>query len=339
MNKHHNWRSFTRLLLFTAFGSGLLLWLFISLVDPWDVLPFSPDWQRIPISTNARYSMPALAKNQTFTSAMIGTSTGRLLQPQQLDALFNTHFVNLAMNSATPWEQRKILRLFLRSHPKPDYILIDVDQSWCSPKQGELSSPARPFPTWMYDGSATAQYLHMTSFYAIQEAANQFAWLTGHKKQRYGSDGYTNFLPPDSSWNEAKVDAKFRAWPTHNAPANNTKPDMPGMAFLTDLLSDIPPGTKIILWSPPVAADFRGAPGTMTGQIRESCDAHMGYLTHLRPDITAVTFNLDDPRLSARHNFWDPIHFRAPLAAQIGNNLLPAAQNQDSPDGFYKILR
>ena len=46
----------------SALGSLLLVFLFVTTVDPWDVLPLSPPLPRVPISTNARFSMPALLR-------------------------------------------------------------------------------------------------------------------------------------------------------------------------------------------------------------------------------------------------------------------------------------
>ncbi len=46
-----------------------------------------------------------------------GTSTARLLDPQELDRAFGGRFANLAMNAATPWEQTQLARLFLTRAP------------------------------------------------------------------------------------------------------------------------------------------------------------------------------------------------------------------------------
>ncbi|MDT8873146.1 hypothetical protein RAA17_23800 [Komagataeibacter rhaeticus] len=45
---------------------------------------FSP-LARIPVTSNARYTMPALARDPRFDSVVLGTSTSRLMQPALLD--------------------------------------------------------------------------------------------------------------------------------------------------------------------------------------------------------------------------------------------------------------
>ena len=50
----------------------------------------------------------------------------------------------------------------------------------------------------------------MFNLYAVQEAGQQFGILLGIKRQVYGSDGYTSFVPPDSEYDPAKVATHLR---------------------------------------------------------------------------------------------------------------------------------
>jgi len=95
------WSTFLRWLLGASSVLAMLLYAFILLLDPYEVVPFAPSLARAPVSTNQRFSYPALARDASFDSAVIGTSTMRLLDPEYLDALTGARFVNLAMNSAT----------------------------------------------------------------------------------------------------------------------------------------------------------------------------------------------------------------------------------------------
>ena len=113
------WRRLALRLAAVAFALVAIPYLFVIVIDPWDTLPLSPSLPRVPISGNARFSFPALARSPRFDSILLGTSTTRLLQPAQLDPLFHARFANLAMNSATAWEQTQLLQVFLRAHPAP----------------------------------------------------------------------------------------------------------------------------------------------------------------------------------------------------------------------------
>ncbi len=195
------WRRFLAWLLGTALGGFLFVYAFVAIVDPWGVLPLSPPLPRVPVSSNARYSFPALARSPAFNAAIFGTSTSRLLNPALLDPLLGASFANLAMNSATALEQSRLLAVFARAHPAARAVLIGLDPAWCD-EHPEALTP-RPFPAWMYGGSPWGGYLEIANLYAVQEAANQFAVMTGLKRRRYGLDGYTDFLPPERAYDPA----------------------------------------------------------------------------------------------------------------------------------------
>ncbi|MCC7282510.1 MAG: hypothetical protein IT556_09020, partial [Acetobacteraceae bacterium] len=54
-----------------------------------------------------------LARSARFDSAILGTSTSRMLRPAVLDPLFGARFANLSMNDATAWEQYRLGLVFL----------------------------------------------------------------------------------------------------------------------------------------------------------------------------------------------------------------------------------
>lgn len=332
------WRDFARAFAATAAALGATLSLFVALVDPWDMLPLSPPWHRIPISSNARYSMPALAISPRFDSAMVGTSTGRLLQPAILDAPFDAHFVNLAMNSATPWEQGRILRLFLRHHPTPRVVLIDIDAEWCFADRHGLSEPNRPMPDWMYEGSPWRGYTEMLTMYAVQEAANQFMWLIGHKQQRFGSDGYTSFVPPDSRYDPRRVDELFRTWAFDTAKADGPARAPASVPFLIDLLAAIPAETTKILWFPPSSREQQGAPGSQVAATRAACRTAMAAIARATPHTMAIDFEIPGPIADSRASFWDPIHYRQAVAHMVMDDLAAAAMGRDVPATQGRVL-
>ncbi|GBQ30383.1 hypothetical protein AA12717_3485 [Gluconacetobacter sacchari DSM 12717] len=332
------WRRFARAFAGTAAALAAGIYLFVALVDPWGMLPLSPPWHRIPISSNARYSMPALAVSPRFDSAMVGTSTGRLMQPAVLDAPFGARFVNLAMNSATPWEQDRILRLFLRHHPSPRVVLIDIDPEWCVADRHGLSEPNRPMPDWMYAGSPWRGYTEIMTLYAVQEAANQFMWLIGHKRQRFGSDGYTSFVPPDARYDPRRVDELFRGWAFDPSPATGPVPAPASMPLLTRLLDAIPAGTTKILWFPPAAREQQGAPGSRVAATRAACRRAVIALARATPHAMAIDFEIPGPIADDRTNFWDPIHYRQAVAHMVMDDLAAAAAGRDVPTTQARVL-
>ena len=79
------WRRFLRAAIGSALAIGLALYAFIVVIDPWNTLPLSPPLPRVPVTSNARFVFPALARSGEFDSAIFGTSTSRLLRPAVLD--------------------------------------------------------------------------------------------------------------------------------------------------------------------------------------------------------------------------------------------------------------
>lgn len=332
------WRKFAFVFLGITGGAIFLIWLFIIIIDPWGILPLSPPLHRIPISTNARYSFPALAIHQQFDSAIIGTSTSRPLQPQLLNKPLDAHFVNLSMNASTPWEQEKIFNLFIKYHPHPKVIIFNTDTIWCFHDPNHSN---RPIPLWMYEGSPWMGYLKMANQYALQEAANQFLWLIGLKKQRYGSDGYTPLLPASFVYDPQKVNDVFAGWTkADNSAPNGRIPKQPALPRLQRMIDKLPKDTLKIIIIPPFSTEFYGNSGGWTDIRWKACKANLTHLAQTTPNTTAVDFALPNHFTQQRDSFWDPIHFRPFVAEVIINGIISAVLHQQNlPNNEDQILK
>ena len=313
------WRQFLTALLATAGGLVVVLYAFVVVIDPWGSLPLSLPLPRVPISSNARFSFPALARSPRFDAAVLGTSTARLVRPVDLDPAFGARFVNLAMNSATAWEQTQLLGVFLRAHPHPRAILIDMDAAWCGASADRLTP--RPFPAWMYRDDRWPGYREMLTPYAVQEAANQLMVMLHLKRQRYGSDGYTSFVPPDSAYDPARGDRAFATWPpTDETPAAADQPqNFPALALLGPALATIPAGTRTVLFFTPAHIEQQGRPGSVTAVRWADCKRAVVAIAAGRPALDSVVLDMLIPSdiTRDRGNYWDPLHYRVAVARQI----------------------
>ena len=304
-------------MLLTTTAAAAALFAFIAVIDPWNVLPLSPPLPRVPISTNARYSFPALAREARFDAALIGTSTARLMRPDRLDPLLGVHLVNLAMNSATAWEQSQMLMLYLRHHPAPKLVVIDLDAAWCRPNV-PIERTARPFPSWMYSGSPYQGYAHIFNLYALQEAANQFSVLIGLKHPQYGLDGYTDFLPPDDRYDAARVDKIFHAWgPPDTTRAAGVPLRFATSALLVQDLAATPTQTRKLLFFPPITAEQQGAPGSELARRWASCKADVLRVVDATPNMIVVDFMIANAVTRNRSEYWDPLHYRVDVAERM----------------------
>ncbi len=297
-----------------------MLYGFVALVDPWDTLPLSPALPRVPISTNARYSFPALARSPRFDSVVLGTSTARLLQPALLDPAFGARFANLAMNSATAYEQARLLQVFLRAHPSPRAVIIGLDAQWCDSRP-ERYTP-RPFPEWMYERNLWPAYREILTPYAVQEAANQFAVMLHLKRRRYGLDGYTSFVPDEAQYDLARRDAAFGRWPpTDPTPAGaGARAVFPAMDLLRQALRPLPSSTRKVLFFTPYHLEQQGEPGSGTAWRWAECKRAAAAVA-AETGAEALDFMIPSAITRRRDNYWDPLHYREPIAARLAHDL------------------
>jgi len=319
------WRRFVRLYLVAAAVMLAVLYGFVIIVDPWDALPLSPRLPRVPISTNARYSFPALARSERFDSVVLGDSSARLLRPVDLDPGFGARFANLAMNSATAYEQSRMLEVFLRAHPSPRVVIVAMDQAWCG-ETFQRTTP-RPFPDWMYQSNRWPAYREMLTPYAVQEAWNQFAVMVGLKRRRYGLDGYTNFVPPDDTYDRARRDQAFLRWPSLDhrpPPPPGTEAALPALPLLDAMLASLPQGTRKILFFTPYHIDQMGAPGSLTAWRWDACKRAVTTIA-LRDGAELLDFMVPGAITDARDNFWDPVHYRQSVVARVTEGLIRGA--------------
>ena len=182
------WTRFLRWLALASLVFGGGLYTFILMVDPYQNVPFSPAFDRAPISTNQRYAFPALARNPGFDSVIIGTSTLRLIDPARMSRLLDSPFVNLAMNSATAYEQTRIHALFMRA--RADYLVIGIDDAWCERQAEYTKYTFRGFPEWMYDDDPWNDLRYMFNDQALENAVRMVEYLTGKREAKYRRDGY-----------------------------------------------------------------------------------------------------------------------------------------------------
>ncbi len=312
---------------------GLLafVYLFVAIIDPWGMLPLSPPLPRVPVSTNARFSMPALASAGRFDSVVIGSSSSRLLRPEVLDRLLGGRFANLAMNAATAWEQSRMLALFTRTHPAARTVVIGLDGVWCA--EAPERSSGRPFPDWMYRRSHWSGYGQIFNLYAVQEAASQLWVMLGLKRRRYGLDGYTNFLPPEAAYDPARVAAAFARWGVPaDLPASPGPHVLPALPMLAHALGALPGRTRKIVFFTPAHVSLQGEPGSDFAAGWAACKVQVAAIAAEVPNTTVVDFQIPSPITRERTNYWDPVHYRVPVADRLMADLAAASTGQGSAD-------
>jgi len=327
------WRGFCRRLLSLSLALGGAIYAFVVILDPFDTLAFSPPFDRSPITTNARYSFPALARSSAFDSIILGTSTSRLLRPAELDPLFGARFANLAMNSATAYEQWRLGMLFARHHPDARVLLVGIDIVWCETGNDIAKYTERSFPEWMYDDDPWNDYLEQFNLYAVEQAGIEFGVLTGLRPRPYGRDGYTDFLPDDAVYDVAR--ARAHLYPNGLAAIAPVVPPVqmsaeerralrfPALALLSDLLRAMPEAKKILFLVPyHLAAQPR--PGSREAIVWDECKLRLAALAAASPDTRLVDFMISSEVTRSDDNYWDPLHYRIHVSSWLARSLRAA---------------
>jgi hypothetical protein len=334
------WRRFFRCLAVMAAATVGVIYSFLVLVDPWGSLPVSLPLDRVPVTSNQRFSYPMLARSQQFDSVILGTSTSRLLRPTALNKAFGARFANLAMNSATPFETSSILRVFLLAHPAAKIVMLGVDTPWCVTGNNFQRLTPRPFPAWMYEANRWRGYAEMFNLYTIQEGGKEFGVVTGLKKRDMGRDGYTSFVPPDSTYDLARAEQHLvQAAPT--IPSGERAGDaekwrFPALELLQTDLAALPTGSRTILFVPPFNHWILSAPNTAGAAVWNECKRRVAALASTLPNTTVVDFMRPSPITDADDNYWDPLHYRVSVGDRIANDLIAAEQGKSSLD--YQVL-
>ncbi len=334
------WRRFFRLAAGTVAVVAGVIYAFVGLVDPFDCLPLSPPANRVPVATDARFSFPALARSAKFDSAIIGTSTSRLLRPIVLNAAFGARFTNLAMNDATAYEQSRMLSVFARAHPVARMVIIGLDVRWCVTGETYQKVTPRGFPEWLYGDNPWIGYGHMFNLYAVQEAGQQFGILAGIKRQVYGSDGYTSFVPPDSEYDAARVAMHLRAngpeVPLGERVGAAVSWHYPAVNQLGSDLSSLSDVTRKVLFFVPYNHVLLSPPGSPVGLVWDECKLRVTRTAARVPNTLIVDFMRPSAITDVDDNYWDGLHYRVAIADRIARDLLAADRGEVSAD--YQVL-
>jgi hypothetical protein len=320
--------SFIKSFLFTAAGIGSLLLLLLLLIDPYDNLPLSPPAERAPVASNQRYSYPTLARSSNFDSAIISSSVLRLLNPQRLNPLLESRFVNLSMNSATAWEQQQILRLFLRHHRQPKYVIVGIDSFWCQPEKPAPRLSHYSFPERLYDADPWNNHHYLFEFIALEIAARQAGYLLGLRSTSFRRDGH-------AAWNEngpaydlpaARMRLYGRPEPMPPKPAVippavsrelQLRWTFPDIVALERLMGEVPAKTRKLIVFVPLHHHQVGPPGSALFLQMARCKDHVVDLARRLGNIDVLDMMIRSPLTLKDANYWDPFHFRDEVAAEI----------------------
>lgn len=354
-----SWQNGNRIFVATFVAVVAVLYGFIVVVDPYGVVPFSPPFQR-PIMSNQRQVYPQILRSGRYDSIVVGTSTSRTLDPAALDRAFGGRFANLAMPSMTAWEQAQVIGYFGRTVAAPRAVVVGLDHEWCnrdsaSAEQKQITrAREREFPAWAYDANPWNDLLYLLNAPTLEVAGRVVGRVVGTTPQKLRADGFEElFMPPDPSYDPGR--AREAIWgrgvqPDTAAFLAPRVPPLPlsaearsamvfeALAWLDESLAALPGETrKILLFTPPHAVRLPAAGSWAEARERE-CKDRVAAIARRRGAVL-VDFRMVSPLTIEDRNFWDPLHYRLPVADAVLDDLGHAVnEGRQSPDGRYRIL-
>jgi hypothetical protein len=333
------WRGFVAVFIATFLGGLGIVYLFIVLMDPYGINPYSLPIGRPIVSISQRYMYPQLIRSRQFDSFVVGTSTSRLLDPHILNEVFHTRFVNLAMDSMTAWEQSTVIDYFVRKVGEPKVLLIGLDGVWCDSDAVRHRITFRGFPNWLYEDNATAAFVYLLNYGTLEIAGRLVGFHLGLYPERIRNDGFEVFVPPDDTYDLQRARRHLGPRPAALAPAETAPPQLsfPALPWLDQALAQTPNSLKVLAYMP-VHVAAQPAPGTRQQQGENECKRQIAAIAARRGAI-AIDWRIASPITENDANYWDALHYRLPLAQKIARQTADAALNgSPAQDGTYRIV-
>lgn len=340
------WRGWTTAFVLAAVTLTALLLGFIVVLDPYGARLRAGQPARPLMDLNQRFMYPQIIRSGAFDSAVFGTSTLRLLDPQILSKGLSARFANLGMNAATPWEQSQIAGLFARKVPAPKVVIWGIDQTWCEADAADEARrlTPRPFPPWLYDDSAWYNWPKQLNVTTLEIALRLAAHWLGLQPERLRGDGYEVFTPPEETYDLAR--ARFYLYRSHGGKVPDLAPQapaaevsaaeraswrFPALAWLEQGLAAFPASTRRLIVLPPIHAGAMPREGGVAWQRFEACKAQIAAIAARQK---AVVADYTHPSGLTREdsNYWDPLHYRLPIARRLEADLITLGLGERAPD-------
>jgi hypothetical protein len=307
------WRRWLVMFCGAFFGVGGLFYVLLLLIDPYDTGRF-PSFGLAGIADrSSRTADISRGRDPRFNAAIVGNSTGQLLDPYRLSEAMGLKFTQLAIPQLGPREELAIMRWVVSHHATYGALIVVVDLSWCS------SDPnlevMYPFPFWLYGGDL--EYLaNVLKPKALDRAAWRIEVALGLIEPA-DPVGYTDYFhgktitftpapprPPD--------DEGAAEWP----------PKFPWIEQLRAVLAALPPDAAAVVLMPPVHYSMLPTPGSRQAALIDACKSALANAVAGRPHGGFLDLRVDDAAAHDTEHFLDRVHFRGPLVTRVEDRII-----------------
>ena len=330
-----------------ALAPAAVLYALMLIVDPYDSVPFSPDWERYPVRGDHRHWNAKLVRKPGFDSVVIGTSSSMPIKPSELDAAFGGAFVNLSMPAATPFESLRLLERFRAAHPSLRTLIVALDTLWCHP---DGSPPfvneklRKASPEWLYDESPWNDLppFNKTSLKAAYDQARALLGLFArYPRWLDGYDDLSKTLHRDNDL--PSIRRRIYQGPRdgdlwRKAEHKHTPPVYPDLDRLGRTLAALPPATLKILFFPPYHVFHQPGPGSEQAALWNGCKSKAAAVADSVDGTVLVDF-LRPSRITREDaHYVDGYHYNAAIASELTQYLDDIAHGNASEREEFRVL-
>jgi hypothetical protein len=317
------WRRWLAVFCAVLIGAGAAVYLFLVLLDPYDTGRFPAFGIKGVVDDNPLTANASRGRDPDFDAAVIGSSTGQMLDPSRLGSATGLNFVQLTMAGTGPREQLAVMQWFTAQHPRVGALVLVIDHAtWCS--QDAALPVLHPFPFWLYE--TDAEYLrNLMSERSLRHAFRRIGIALG-LNPRSVPNGYSDY-EAGRTWNfhppAAPTAARPQAVPT------------PGLAFPAferlRASFDRLPSVPFVMVVPPLYAGALPPAGSAEAGKLAACKAAAARLMSQRPGGHFLDFQTDDAVTRDPKNFMDTGHYRADLARKMEESIAAAVTSARKP--------
>ncbi|KQT56223.1 hypothetical protein ASG52_23840 [Methylobacterium sp. Leaf456] len=313
------WAGFARLFVGTAAGLFLGYLALAALVDPYDsgrspLLSAGAVRQQGP-----RTAAAWRGRDPAFAGAVLGNSHIQLVEPARLTAATGIPFVQLSVPATGPGEQIALLGWFLRHHPRPDALVLSIDDLWCSDDPALPNE--KPFPFWLYSPDALPYLRGLLRWPVAQEVVGRLGWLAGPRRRTARPDGFWDYGPDYAHLDPDRLHASRETPVPEAADPGRAGPDFPAADRLGALLAGVPPQTPVVMVFPPVYASALPRAGSPRARAEAACRAAMRAALARHPRSDVVDGRRDRAALHDPVLFFDRTHYRHDLARALADEI------------------
>jgi hypothetical protein len=329
------WRGFVLRLLAVFVGSSAALFLLLAAFDPWGAVGLGVPVPRLPADHSQRWAYPELARDRRFDAAIIGDSASRLINPADLDPATGARFANLAMVHSYPYEQLRLLDVFLAAHPEPKAVMIGLDRSWCERGEQQERYGYGPIPDWLYDGDRLAAWSNLLNLHAIETVWRSLSAKLGLAPPPYGDNGYAligvDFHRYDPALARRLIDQDLAVgWPEPPSP-DPAKWRYEGLEWLAQRLDRLPAETRKLMVFVPVHHLYP-RPGSVGADMVAECKRRVVQMAQTRPNAQVIDFAIPSPVTTEEDRWWDGVHARPETMARVSRALGQAVAGVETGD-------